>query len=244
MRNSKKKHIKRRKHCCRTYFFMFVICIGILLTIFFSGIAKKSNFHHLNDISSSAEADNNGILTVVNHIQFIPSDWTVDLIELRNGKAIDRRAYSDLQAMMDDARAEGLDPLICSAYRTQEKQQDLYNNKVNYYLEQGYEESDAKVLAAEVVTYPGMSEHQLGLAVDICSESNQILDSSQEDTATQQWLMENCYKYGFILRYPKDKTSITDISYEPWHYRYVGKEAAQEIYEKGLCLEEYANLVF
>jgi D-alanyl-D-alanine carboxypeptidase len=143
--------------------------------------------------------------------------------------------------MMDDARAEGLEPLICSSYRTQEKQQELYDKKVNYYLEQGYEESVSKALAAEVVTYPGMSEHQLGLAVDICSVSNQELDSSQEDTATQQWLMENCYKYGYILRYPKDKVDITGISYEPWHYRYVGKEAAQEIYDKGLCLEEYAE---
>jgi D-alanyl-D-alanine carboxypeptidase len=239
---------------------MFVICQVILIAIITTGMKRMENINNTSDNSateainngkltvvdyidnnSATEAVNNGILTVVNHTKSIPADWTVDLVELRNNKAIDSWAYPDLQAMMDDARAEGFDPLICSAYRTQEDQQELYDNKVNYYLEQGYEESVSRTLAAEVVTYPGMSEHQLGLAVDICSISYQVLDSSQEDTATQQWLMENCYKYGYILRYPKDKTDVTGISYEPWHYRYVGREAAQEIYDKGLCLEEYMS---
>jgi D-alanyl-D-alanine carboxypeptidase len=217
---------------------MIALCLVALTIIITIGTTKAKNSNYIND-NSISEAVNNGILTVVNHTKTIPSDWTVDLVQLKNNKSIDRRAYSDLQDMMDDARAEGLEPLICSSYRTQEKQQELYDNKVNYFLQQGYEEADAKSLAAEIVTYPGMSDHQLGLAADICSVSNQILDSSQEDTATQQWLMKNCYKYGFILRYPKDKTDITGISYEPWHYRYVGKKAAKEIYDKGLCLEEY-----
>ena len=102
---------------------------------------------------------------------------------------------------------------------------------------QGYSEAEARRLAEQWVAVPGTSEHQLGLAVDI----------SMEDTATQttsdmwQWLMKNSYKYGFILRYPEDKTNITGISYEPWHYRYVGREAAEEIYRSGLCLEEYLS---
>ena len=193
----------------------------------------------LQTLASSKEAENNGLLTLVNMSNKIPSDWTVDLVELRNNQAIDRRAYESLQSMMDDARAEGLDPLICSSYRSQEKQEQLYTNKRNYYLDQGYSNDEATALAAIWVAYPGTSEHQLGLTVDICSVSNQNLDDSQEDTATQQWLMANCYKYGFILRYPSDKSEITGISYEPWHYRYVGVDAAAEIHEKGLCLEEY-----
>lgn len=193
----------------------------------------------LQTLASSKEAENNGLLTLVNMSNKIPSDWTVDLVELRNNQAIDRRAYEGLQSMMDDARAEGLDPLICSSYRSQEKQEQLYTNKRNYYLDQGYSNDEATALAAIWVAYPGTSEHQLGLTVDICSVSNQNLDDSQEDTATQQWLMANCYKYGFILRYPSDKSEITGISYEPWHYRYVGVDAAAEIHEKGLCLEEY-----
>lgn len=193
----------------------------------------------LQTLASSKEAENNGLLTLVNMSNKIPSDWTVDLVELRNNQAIDRRAYEGLQSMMDDARAEGLDPLICSSYRSQEKQEQLYTNKRNFYLDQGYSNDEATSLAAIWVAYPGTSEHQLGLTVDICSVSNQNLDDSQEDTATQQWLMANCYKYGFILRYPSDKSEITGISYEPWHYRYVGVDAATEIHEKGLCLEEY-----
>ena len=195
----------------------------------------------LQTLASSKEAENNGLLTLVNMSNKIPSDWTVDLVELRNNQAIDRRAYEGLQSMMDDARAEGLDPLICSSYRSQEKQEQLYTNKRNYYLDQGYSNDEATALAAIWVAYPGTSEHQLGLTVDICSVSNQNLDDSQEDTATQQWLMANCYKYGFILRYPSDKSEITGISYEPWHYRYVGKENAKFIYDHNLCLEEYLH---
>ena len=86
---------------------------------------------------------------------------------------------------------------------------------------------------------PGTSEHQLGLALDIVDLDYQQLDTRQEETPEQKWLMENSWKYGFILRYPTDKSNITGIIYEPWHYRYVGKEAAKVIHEKGICLEEY-----
>ena len=86
---------------------------------------------------------------------------------------------------------------------------------------------------------PGTSEHQLGLAVDIVDTANQHLDESQETTDVQKWLLQNSWKYGFILRYPSDKSDITGIIYEPWHYRYVGKDAAKAIYEEGICLEEY-----
>ena len=140
---------------------------------------------------------------------------------------------------MDDMRAEGLSPLICSSYRTNEKQQTLYSNQVNGYLAQGYSQAKAEEEAGKWVAVPGTSEHQTGLAADIVDMSYQILDEKQEDTPVQKWLMENSWKYGFILRYPSDKSDITGIHYEPWHYRYVGKETAKEIYEKGVCLEEY-----
>ena len=104
-----------------------------------------------------------------------------------------------------------------------------------------YEEAYEK--AKTVVAYPGTSEHQTGLATDIVATSHQLLDDSQAETAEQQWLMENCWKYGFILRYPLGKSEYTGIIYEPWHYRYVGKEVAQYITENELCLEEYWQLV-
>ena len=162
-------------------------------------------------------------LLLVNPWNKIPDGFEVELTELQNGHQIDSRAYPDLQAMMDDMRAEGLSPLICSSYRTQEKQERLFQNKVNYYLGLGYSEETAKNEAGKWVAVPGTSEHQTGRAVDIVSPSYQLLDEKQEETPEQQWLMENPYKYGFILRYPEETSSLTGINYEPWHYRHSGK---------------------
>lgn len=185
------------------------------------------------------EAVNNDILTLVNPTHRMPENWSVDLVDLINDQSIDRRAYEDLQNMMDDCRAEGLHPLICSSYRSHEKQIELYENKVNRLLEEGYEEDQAAREAERWIAVPGTSEHELGLAVDIVDESYQMLDDAQADTQTQIWLMNNSYRYGYILRYPADKADITGISYEPWHYRYVGKDAAEYMYENDLCMEEY-----
>ncbi len=178
-------------------------------------------------------------LLLVNKWNPIDRDYSLDLVELRNGHSVDIRAYPDLQDMMDDARAEGLQPIICSSYRTNQKQRDLFKNQVDKYLALGLTEEEAEEQAAKWVAVPGTSEHQTGLAVDIVALDYQILDEGQEDTPEQKWLMENSYKYGYILRYPTEKSDITGIHYEPWHYRYVGKEVAKEIYDLGICLEEY-----
>ncbi len=178
-------------------------------------------------------------LLLVNAQHTLPDGFAVTLTQLKNGQAVDERCYSDLQQMMDDCRSAGLEPLICSSYRSQERQQELFDNKVASLTEQGFTDDEARAKAAEVIAVPGTSEHQTGLALDIVDINNQNLDESQEGTPAQQWLLKNSWKYGFILRYPSDKTGITGISYESWHYRYVGKEAAQVIYEQKLCLEEY-----
>lgn len=180
-------------------------------------------------------------LLLVNPWNTLPEDYAVSLTQLKNGHSVDERCYPDLQSMMDDCRAAGLKPVICSSYRTQAKQEQLFYQKVNQYLAKGYSAADARVEAGKSVAVPGTSEHQLGLAVDIVDLSNQNLDESQEKTAVQKWLMENSWRYGFILRYPNDKSDITGIKYEPWHYRYVGKNAAKEIYEQEICLEEYLD---
>ena len=190
--------------------------------------------------TSSGNAKKIDIL--VNYENFLPDDWEVDLVDLRNGEQIDRIAYDSLQKMMDDAREAGYNPLICSSYRSNEKQTRLFNNKVQQYIDQGYSEDQAKIEAGKWVAVPGTSEHQTGLTVDIVSVENQNLDNSQLNNPCQLWLMEHCYDYGFILRYPIDKSDITKINFEPWHYRYVGMEAAQEIKDKGICLEEYDQL--
>lgn len=178
-------------------------------------------------------------LRLVNTTHPLPEDFTVELAALKNGHHIDSRAYQDLQDMMDAARAEGLNPLICSSYRSMEKQTQLFNKKTDYYKGQGLSEEEAKQKASFWVAIPGTSEHQSGLALDIVATSYQILDEKQEETAEQKWLMANCQEYGFILRYPTDKSDITGVGYEPWHYRYVGKEAAKEIMSQEICLEEY-----
>ena len=178
-------------------------------------------------------------LMLVNPWNPLPEDYTFTLKELSNGHAVDERCYPDLQKMMDACRSAGLSPVICSSFRTREMQQDLFQNKINRLMVQGLSQDAAETEAAKVVAVPGTSEHQLGLALDIVDLNNQNLDESQESTPVQKWLMEHSWEYGFILRYPNEKSEITGIIYEPWHYRYVGVDAASEIHKLGVCLEEY-----
>ena len=180
-------------------------------------------------------------ILLVNRWNPIPDGYTFEQAKLKYGHSVDARAYPDLQEMMDACRAAGLDPLICSSYRTQEKQRELYENKIQRLMDEGYSYERAVEEAGTVVAVPGTSEHQTGLALDIVDASYQHLDEAQENTQVQQWLMEHSWEYGFVLRYPDGKSEITGIIYEPWHYRYVGRAAAREMTELGLCLEEYVD---
>lgn len=173
-------------------------------------------------------------LIVVNAWNELPEDYSVELTELSNGQKVDSRIYPYLQEMFDAAREEGVYPVVREGYRTAEEQQEILEDRIQTYINQGYSRSRAERTAKEWVALPGTSEHQLGIAVDINADKSMC--SNEEVYA---WLAENAYKYGFILRYPIGKQEITGTSYEPWHYRYVGEEAALEIYEQGICLEEY-----
>ena len=179
-------------------------------------------------------------LILVNYENLLPEDFTVpELIQVRDKQYVDSRVYPALQQMLNAAREEGLQPLVCSSYRDWDTQVRLFEAEVQNWLNEGYSREDAEARAAIWVARPGTSEHQTGLTVDIVDLSYQVLDEGQERTPVQQWLMAHCAEYGFILRFPTDKSAITGIGYEPWHYRYVGVEAAREITERGLCLEEY-----
>ena len=180
-------------------------------------------------------------IILVNPWNYVPADYTVELTDINADHQVATLAYEDLQQMMTDCKLDGGDPVVCSGYRTQEYQEMLYNNKVKRLTATGMKKDKAQKEAATVVALPGTSEHQLGLALDIIDRHDQSLTKAQEKTATQQWLMANSWKYGWILRYPNGKSDITGIIYEPWHYRYVGREIAQEIHESGLCLEEYLD---
>lgn len=162
-----------------------------------------------------------------------------ELTEVAEDMFVDSRIAEPLKQMLSDADAEGLDPFICSAYRSIERQENLFDTGMKQRLNSGLGYYDAFLKTASVIAVPGTSEHALGLAVDIISVSNTNLDETQETTKEFKWFEENCYKYGFILRYPNGTTDITGIIYEPWHYRYVGEEIAQEIHNLGITFEEY-----
>lgn len=170
-------------------------------------------------------------LILVNNKNHIPKDYKPKLTEVQGGEYVDERIYAPLMEMLEAAREGngGKLPLVVSGYRTPEKQQELYDEKIMEYKKEGYPDNEAKELAEQWVAVPGYSEHQLGFAVDINGETYDVY----------LWLQENSYKYGFIFRYPGDKTQFTGVAEEVWHYRYVGVEAATEMYEQGLCLEEY-----
>lgn len=195
-----------------------------------SPVTLSENFQN-SAVSEEAEnTDTPWYLLLVNRDHPLPGDFMereIDLIDLPGGEMVDARIYDPLMEMLDAAKEEG--PIVVSGYRTADKQQSLYDDKVKKYLKQGYSQSEATALAQQWVAVPGTSEHQAGLAVDINGATYDIY----------LWLQENSYKYGFIFRYPGNKTHITGVAEEVWHYRYVGKEAAAEIYERGICLEEY-----
>ena len=149
------------------------------------------------------------------------------------GQKLDQRILEPMQSFVAGARAEGLSVFLSSGYRGFEEQQYLFNRKVEQYGEEQ---------AATIVSRPGTSEHQTGLACDITDEYYELKNESLENTALYQWMSRHCQEYGFIVRYPKDKEKITGIIYEPWHFRYVGVEAATYMAEHNLCLEESVAL--
>ncbi len=178
-------------------------------------------------------------MILVNPDNLLPSNFEVDLVEVQNGYRVDKRIKDAVNAMFTAAKADGIDLLICSAYRSVDKQTQLFKNKTNEYINAGKSEEEAIAVAATIVARPGTSEHHTGLALDIVTTSYQMLDDGFDQTSAFKWLYENCADYGFILRYPEDKQSITKIIYEPWHYRYVGEKTAKEIMAQKICFEEY-----
>ena len=183
-------------------------------------------------------------MTLVNAENPMQEGYVPELAEVENGYSVDARIAEDLNAMLAAARDDGCQPQICSAYRSVEKQVQVFNDTVNSWINQGSSFWDAYQRTTQEVALPGTSEHGIGLAVDIVSNQYAELDAKQAETKEAQWLQEHCYEYGFILRYPPEKQSLTGIIYEPWHYRYVGREMAQKIKESGLTLEEYLGKTY
>ena len=161
-------------------------------------------------------------------------DYEPKLIEVQKNRLFDERAAEYLIKFINDGRNAGVPIYLSSTYRSYETQKMLYENKVVQY---GEEE------AKTIVLPPGTSEHQTGLCADITDVYRDLKTKKLENTDTFKWLYDNCEKYGFILRYPKDKEDITKVIYEPWHFRYVGKVVAKYIKDNNLCLEEFLDLL-
>lgn len=183
--------------------------------------------------------DKETLLMLVNPWNPLPEDYEPQLVFLGDGIYLDERAAGPLTKMIEACLEAGYMSVPISGYRTQEYQQDLYDNKIERLLRDGWPEQSVAEEAAKSVAVPGTSEHQLGLAMDILDVNNPNLDITQEWTNAQRWLMKHCTEYGFILRYPNGTTDLTGIIYEPWHYRYVGKETASAVAASGLVFEEY-----
>lgn len=179
--------------------------------------------------------ENNWKTVLINNEHYLDKEYKPECVKLSNGEKVSKRIYPHLQLMFDDARRQGISITVGSGYRSWEEQNALWEKEMNRLDEMGLSLHDAIERGELAVQRPGMSEHQTGLAVDI--------NSVQRDASIlYKWLKDNSYKYGFVLRFPEEKKKITGIIYEPWHFRYVGKEAAAIMKREDLCLEEYVKL--
>ncbi len=182
-------------------------------------------------------------LILVNKHNPIPENYTFELGTITASMKCDARILPELFAMLQAAKGDGVNLIVCSPYRDLSLQKVLFDRKIKLYMGQGYSYLDAYKKASQIVTVPGASEHQVGLALDIICDTYTVLDSGFGETKAGKWLQEHSKEYGFILRYPKGKEDITGIGYEPWHFRYVGKEAATIIMGKEITLEEFMESI-
>jgi len=235
-----------------------VIGIFLLLIIFIVKVTKKdetvetSSEDNNTPVSVANETTENQIqpeepevkvkkeitdwnLRLANYENILPEDFEVEVADIDDTRQFDARAIKYLKQMMNDMGKDGITNIwVQSAYRSVERQKELYNNSIQKYLKQGKTQEEAVKLTDEYINKPGASDHNLGLAVDFNN-----VDNNFEDLDGFKWLKENAENYGFILRYPKHKEDITKISYESWHWRYVGEEHAKKMNELDMCLEEY-----
>ena len=193
----------------------------------------------LSDYENHEFSKDDWRLVLINKQHSIPEDYTFELGNITATMRCDERIIDDLRNMLQAAKEDKMNLVICSPYRDTARQEMLFNRKITRYMKQGMNFVEAHQLASQAVTVPGASEHQIGLALDIVSNKYTSLDEGFGETEEGIWLAENSYRFGFILRYPLGKEYITGIEYEPWHFRYVGVEAATVIKENNLTLEEF-----
>ena len=203
------------------------LIIGVLLIYLVYYLQKPYIYSSVDPISEINP------LILVNSENAFPDNVNLNLVSF-NGYQVADTIYNDLARMYNAALNDNITLKINNAYRSKDEQNQIFESKMNAYENEGYTKEKAYEQTTLTVQVPGYSEHETGLAIDFSNEGHY-----DENEKMWEWLKNNAYKYGFILRYPEDKYEITKINYEPWHYRYVGKKAAKEITNKNLTLEEY-----
>lgn len=200
----------------------------------------------INDLPNAVSVEDWNLI-LVNPERSLAKNFEVDLKEVDNEQRIDSRIVESWTKWKEAAKKEGYQLFLASAYRDLARQEENFNQKINSYMNEGMSKEEAKEKTKEYLTEPGHSEHHTGLALDIVDDewivSGGRLETAYEGEESQKWMVETMSDYGFILRYPEGKESITDIQYEPWHFRYVGPEHAQFMEEHDLVLEEYIDLI-
>lgn len=208
-------------------------------------ILSNNSIDELYEMEEEAELSvDDWRLVLINKSHSIPEDYTFTLGSIKTEKGTmkcDERIIPDVLKMLQAAKDDGINLQISSPYRDMERQVYLFDKHIKAYMKQGMSYMDAYALTSQAVTVPGASEHQIGLALDIVCDSYIYLNEGFGDTDAGKWLAKHSYEYGFILRYPKGKEYITGIEYEPWHFRYVGTEAATIITSEDLTLEEFVD---
>ena len=189
--------------------------------------------------------ENRRQLTLVNAWNPVSeTGYTPTLVSVEGGFQADRSCADALTRMLSDCRAAGNKPQLVSAYRSLDEQLVLYDGEVQRRIDEGKSPELAELAVRREIAKPGRSEHELGLAFDIVDADHPEEDASQAETPTGRWLAENAWRYGFIQRYPENTEGITGYSWHPWHYRYVGEDAAGNIASLNITLEEYINLFY
>lgn len=185
-------------------------------------------------------AGDNWALTLINKTYPLDKKYSPTLSPVVEGSSVtaDSRVSEAYQLMYADALKAGYVLTPYSAYCSYQGQQTIYNNKIQSFILQGMTEDEAKANAEKRIEPAGCSENGAGLSVDIISAS-----AGFASTDEYKWLTQNAFKYGFVLRYPDDKTDVTGMIYQPWHWRYVGIDAATEMKNNNQCLEEYLGVV-
>ena len=192
----------------------------------------------------SQEGESASLLTLIDEEHTVEDSYSVEFTLLGDGQMLDSRCVDDYEAMIAACVQAGGRPELRASFRTSDAQAEVYEQALAALIDQGMSREWAEQVLQKQEEKPGLSEHQLGLAVDLFEEGSELAPEEQGDTFTLRWLRENAWRYGFVLRYPEGKSEQTGKDYRPWHFRYVGVSAAAQMHELDLTLEEYVRMFY